>query len=716
MAAYPIYQPQFGIYNPNNFSKQPTTGDALTVDTAKLYFLQFPNAQTSQTEYLHSIGVGSDATFNGPVVFNETVTYNQDIEFLANVIVDGTATVTGNLLCDTTATVSGILTCETGIDISVSGGLTFPDNTTQTTAFIEANYAQLNTDNAFLAGFTQTFNGPVNLNDATNGVTQLNGDNSTLLATTEFVQNAVQVSGVQVTDSPLLWSGANTNQYNAGTGLTLPYSYPYGLSQLYNLSGGNEEFSLVANNGVAGASDNAFRIYCTQGNQTGALLQGTTPQLILSNNNTAMFVRDGINVNTKTISNIGTLSGTSPATSINFDSPISTNSGKGVYINDAYLYLYNGSENSQFEYSSAANQLTIFNNSYHTDNTANIAFNLNNSSGGQAPVNILQIYPNEVDVRAPLNLNNNSLTGVNVINPNTNGSTISFQDYSANILTLNYLGINAYENLTMNAANINMNTNNISGIGILTGTGIGDITINSGLNFSTGGGINMGLGSIINCNSITDTSGQYTTTNTPPDNSITTAIATTGYVATAISNIPSIDLSNYAQLTTTNAQTFTGYINFNNQVFALTQASNTNNTTIATTAFVKANAGIYTQTSITPANSVYYSLSPSTVNVISTYTSANNVVSFNSVQFNIVIGTVPTFLLAQLYFSASPFPGAPPATTQTISMYCSNGATYSGTITWLSATQIYIGPPSGIILSSGMTFTVNLASLGAFTP
>ena len=41
MAQYPVYQPQFGIYNPNNFSKQPTSGDALTVDTAKLYFLEY---------------------------------------------------------------------------------------------------------------------------------------------------------------------------------------------------------------------------------------------------------------------------------------------------------------------------------------------------------------------------------------------------------------------------------------------------------------------------------------------------------------------------------------------------------------------------------------------------------------------------------------------------------------------------------------------------
>jgi hypothetical protein len=49
-------------------------------------------------------------------------------------------------------------------------------------------------------------------------------------------------------------------------------------------------------------------------------------------------------------------------------------------------------------------------------------------------------------------------------------------------------------------------------------------------------------------------------------------------------------------------------------------------------------------------------------------------------------------------------------------MFCSNGATYLGTVSWLNATSIYIGPPAGISLSSGMTFTVNLSTLGAFTP
>jgi microcystin-dependent protein len=55
-------------------------------------------------------------------------------------------------------------------DLSIVGTgnyIQFPDATQQTTAFIEANYAQLNTDNTFLSPFTNTFQGT----NASNGLT-----------------------------------------------------------------------------------------------------------------------------------------------------------------------------------------------------------------------------------------------------------------------------------------------------------------------------------------------------------------------------------------------------------------------------------------------------------------------------------------------------------------------------------------------------------------
>lgn len=616
----PIYVEQ-NFINPNT-PQTDGSGGGITEEYLATNYLKFPNAQGVenfgfQELQLTSSNVGESATlYINPIAGEDVVLESTQLD--------------GNLTIKTPATTDNTMI------LSPSEGITFGDGTVQITAYSDITSVHVDQDNTFQAGFIQTFNGPVNLNGITNGITQLSGDNSSLLATTAFVQDAVQVSGVQVGDSPLLWTGANSWQFNSGTLETLPYIYPYGISNLWNLTGVNGDCDLVCNSGVGSGVSSAFNIYCVTGDITGNGLRLMTPQFTISNDGTATFIRDGIDVNNKNISNINTLSGNS-TTAINVSSPISMNSGNGVYINDAYLYLFNGTENSQFEYSSTANQLTIYNNSFHTDNTANISFNLNNPTGGQSPVNILQIYPNEIDVKATLN---------------------------------------------MNASNIT------------------------------------------NCNSITDSSGQFVTTITPPDNTITTAIATTGYVETAIANIPPI--SGYAILNQGGTQNWLGNntcsngiwdFQTNSSVLVTTQVNNTNNNTAASTAFVKANAGVYTQTSITATSSIYYSINPSTVNVITTYTSANNVVSFNSVNFDIVVGTVPTFLQAQLSFSAPPFSGSPPTPNQqNISMYCSNGANYIGQISWLNATSIYIGPPAGITLSSGMTFTVNLSTLGAFTP
>jgi hypothetical protein len=142
-----------------------------------------------------------------------------------------------------------------------------------------------------------------NLGTGCTAITQSSGNNSTAIATTAFVQDAVQVAGVQTTDSPLLWQGANTWQYNAGTSATLPYSYPYGISNLWNITGGNGDCNFVCNSGT-GSLNSAFNIYCVQGDTTGTELRTLTPQLILSNNGTAMQVKDGINIPTGEIFSI----------------------------------------------------------------------------------------------------------------------------------------------------------------------------------------------------------------------------------------------------------------------------------------------------------------------------------------------------------------------------------------------------------------------------
>jgi hypothetical protein len=243
----------------------------------------------------------------------------QGAQTLANTTVSGVLTVQND------STFADLATFNNGIEIATTAGITFSDTTVQTTAFIEANYAQLNTDNIFLPTFTNTFNGSVDLGSSAIATTQPSGTNSTLVATTAFVQDAVQVSGVQTTDSPLLWQGANTWQYNAGTGATLGYSYPYGISNLWNLTGGQGDCNIVANGGGNGGWDNAFRIYCVQNNITGSGITALTPQLQLSNNGTSMQVKDGINIplgQNYSINNVNILSPYS--TTVQMNSAIST--------------------------------------------------------------------------------------------------------------------------------------------------------------------------------------------------------------------------------------------------------------------------------------------------------------------------------------------------------------------------------------------------------
>ena len=48
--------------------------------------------------------------------------------------------------------------------------------------------------------------------------------------------------------------------------------------------------------------------------------------------------------------------------------------------------------------------------------------------------------------------------------------------------------------------------------------------------------LNMNSQNIINCNQITDTTGQYVITNTPPDTDNGQSIATTAYVTTKVNN------------------------------------------------------------------------------------------------------------------------------------------------------------------------------------
>jgi hypothetical protein len=257
MSAEPPPADSNGGYNPDDWTN---SNDPIDNQYLAQNYLQFPLAQGSET--------------------------------LADTIVSGIFT------AQDTSTFSDLATFNNGIDIASTAGITFSDNSIQTTAFVEANYAQLNTDNIFLPTFTNTFNGSVSLGANATATTQTSGNSTTLVATTAFVQDAVQVAGVQVSDSPLAWSGVNTWQLNAGTAGTLPYTYGYGISNLWNLTGGAGDCDIVANAGTSASVDRAYNIYCVQNNITGTALTTTTPQLSLSNNGFPMQVKDGIGIPT----------------------------------------------------------------------------------------------------------------------------------------------------------------------------------------------------------------------------------------------------------------------------------------------------------------------------------------------------------------------------------------------------------------------------------
>jgi hypothetical protein len=648
----PIYVEQ-NFINPNT-PQTDGSGGGITEEYLATNYLKFPNAQGVenfgfQELQLSSSNVGETAS----IYINPSA--GQDV------VIETTQT-DGSLTIQTPS-----LTNNTMI-LSPSIGLTFGDGTTQTTAYNDINTVQTDQINTFLAPYLQTFNGPVNLNGTTNGITALTGDNSTLLATTEFVQNSVQVSGVQTTDSPLLWTGANTNQYNAGTGSTLLYSYPYGLSQLYNLSGGNEEFSLVANNGNAGPEDNAFRIYCTQGNQTGTQLQGTTPQLILSNNNTAMFVRDGININDKNISNINTLSGNSTS-AITISSPISMSSGQDININNSQLKIYSGTEFSSFEQSATLNQLTISNNAPNSLNNANISLNLTDTIG--TPVNIMQILNTEIDFFRTLNTN----------------------------------------------------AQNIIGIGALAGSG-GNISCNSNFLIGSGNVLNMQTNNIINCNSITLGS------NTVGSNSY---ISQTGEILTISNTYPSTSSPNlnlYVKnsggidrgITITSSSISPSLpINMNNQDItnigsgssAYTQLPNTNDTTIATTAFVSqaitTAVPIYTTTTATCPQGG--DMTPLTV--YTTCFTNGGYATFTSGAFSITLNGF--FLFLSFQWASAPWNGYPPGGGQAIYLntYCTTNKTnYSCPVLFSQAFLMQIYFPNGAPTTNGTNYTFNLQSFG----
>jgi hypothetical protein len=92
--------------------------------------------------------------------------------------------------------------------------------------------------------------------------------------------------------------------------------------------------------------------------------------------------------------------------------------------------------------------------------------------------------------------------------------------------------------------------------------------------------LNMNNNNITNCNSITDTTGNFVTTNTPTTGDNSQNIATTAFVSTAISNIPAVSGYAYLSAPAGATQNFTTQMTFdyvpkvlNNPVAVLTDST-----------------------------------------------------------------------------------------------------------------------------------------------
>jgi hypothetical protein len=254
MSAYPPPNENLPIFNPLDFQRPNIP---LTIDDAKDYFLEYPTAQGEET--LSSIIVNGASTFNDTADINDSLTINQPTSTLnslslindnpgysitatartnpgtagvftlsssslngkENVVVDTGDCVLAGGITDTTGAltlvprnqqrgqgirlqydenqlfgITKLLDGGTSTDPAGNPGqLVFPDATIQTTAFNSALYAPINSP-----AFTGNPTAP----------TQTQGDNSTKLATTNYVDTAVGGGGsVHYTYTQLFTNGSS---------------------------------------------------------------------------------------------------------------------------------------------------------------------------------------------------------------------------------------------------------------------------------------------------------------------------------------------------------------------------------------------------------------------------------------------------------------------------------------------------------------------------
>jgi hypothetical protein len=245
---------------------------------------------------------------------NEGLTYQTALDnFLAYPSAQGTE----NLK---TTNISGLTTLTNNLIMHGAGNyIEFPDASQQTTAFIEANYAQLNTDNTFLSPYIQTFQGAT----APNGSTapfRIAGNNG------EYI--SVYIDPTPNLDATLYsaqTTGGLTISNSGGNSFTMTPSAPNNTAYFSNpISCGSQPLTCGA---LSSTSVNATSgtIQTTGAVNSGTLAVTTSGTINSSNittegrNNTftGQNTFNGINMNSTSITNVVNINGGVPYTTAN---------------------------------------------------------------------------------------------------------------------------------------------------------------------------------------------------------------------------------------------------------------------------------------------------------------------------------------------------------------------------------------------------------------
>ena len=313
--------------------------------------------------------------------------------------------------------------------------------------------------------------------------------------------------------------------------------------------------------------------------------------------------------------------------------------------------------------SQLANGALNINNQTPTANFPNINFQCNN--GSNVMTNYFSITPQELDSNTTLNMNSQVIKNCSALN-GTSGGTLLLGTQQPTYISITGGSLTANNSLGINSTN---------GVCIL--------------NYYTPNNLSLNMTGTAQTFYIQNTNGNIMT-----------------FSETEIDANKNLNMNNFSLL------------NIGQNSTAYTQPSSTNNTSIATTAFVKANLPIYTTTTISQSLSSC-TMTPATQNC-TTIQSNLTIVLFTSSIFSLTAVNVlnpPTF--AKINFSALPWPLFPPPTGN----YFINGVntatniSYSFPVIFATATTYYmqISLPTGAPYTLGTNYSFNLETIGSIS-